>query len=254
MTAPPKFPQAAPYNAQRPPASARQHAAMVRIPGGTHTVGSPQRHPLANQAAMPEHRVAIRPFRSYDPTAATNAQFAEFLNALPVKPSGTALGGKVGAANIAPAERPRSLEFSSRPSPYTMIDLDDEDARIGVRDGRFVPRPRPKPPEPSGDRTDMGRRAAPRYPPGGVAPACRRKWSGRPRPGGLQGRPFPWVRRCPETAEAPPVHSSASRAGPPCRLAAGRAARPPKVCSIWRGSLLGRTQQHARPPLSVSRR
>lgn len=103
-------------------------------------IGSPAPHPLANRAAMPQHRVLIAPFR-IDRTEVSNAQFAEYMNALPVKPIGTALGGKVTSANIAQADRPLFLEFSSPPSPYTLIDLDDEDARIGVRDGRFVPNP-----------------------------------------------------------------------------------------------------------------
>jgi Sulfatase-modifying factor enzyme 1 len=54
---------------------------------------------------------------------------------------GDGLGGKVGPDNIAPADRALFLEFRSRPSPYTIIDLDDEDARIGVRDGRFAANP-----------------------------------------------------------------------------------------------------------------
>jgi formylglycine-generating enzyme required for sulfatase activity len=194
MTAPPKFPQAAQYNAQSSPASARQHAAMVRIPGGTYTVGSPQRHPLANPAAMPEHRVAIRPFR-LDRTEVTNAQFAEFLNALPVKPSGTALGGKVGPANIAPAERPLFLEFSSRPSPYTIIDLDDEDARIGVGDGRFVPNPGHEN-HPVTETTWAGALAYCRW--RGARLPTEVEWEAAAR--GLQGRPFPWGEAMP-TAE-----------------------------------------------------
>lgn len=136
----PRFPLAAKFEARIAPASAAQHAAMVAIAGGTYTIGSPDQHPLANRAAMPAHAVTLRAFK-LDRTEVTNAQFAEFMNALPVKPIGTALGGKVGPDNIAPADRAIFLEFSSQPSPYTMIDLDDEDARIGVRDGRFVPNP-----------------------------------------------------------------------------------------------------------------
>jgi formylglycine-generating enzyme required for sulfatase activity len=140
MTPPPVFPQAAAFDPKVAVASARQNSAMVRIPGGTYTIGSPAQHPLANQAAMPEHKVELKPFR-IDRTEVTNAHFAEFLNALPVKPTGTALGGKVRSANIPKTFHPVLLEFSSRPSPYTMVDLDDEEARIGVRDGRFAPNP-----------------------------------------------------------------------------------------------------------------
>jgi formylglycine-generating enzyme required for sulfatase activity len=94
MTPPPVFPQAAAFDPKVAPGSAREHAAMVRIPGGTYPIGSPAQHPLANKAAMPEHKVELKPFR-LDRREVTNAQFAEFLNALPVKPTGTALGGKV---------------------------------------------------------------------------------------------------------------------------------------------------------------
>ena len=135
----PKFPQAVVFDAKSVPASATQHAAMVRIPAGTYLIGSPENHPLANKVAVPAHRVTLQAFW-IDKTEVTNAQFAEFMNALPVKPIGTAVGGKVGPANIAPADRALLLEFDP-PSPYTMIDLDDEEARIGVRDGRFVPNP-----------------------------------------------------------------------------------------------------------------
>lgn len=139
-TPPPRFPAASAFNPRIAPASARQHEAMVRIPGGTYTIGSPAQHPLSDRLAMPEHKVTIKAFR-IDRTEVTNAQFAEFLNALPVKPQGTALGGKVSAANIPREFHSVLLEFSSRPSPYTMIDLDDNEALIGVRDGRFAPNP-----------------------------------------------------------------------------------------------------------------
>lgn len=140
MTPPPKFPQAAPFSERIAPLSAKQHTGMARIPGGSYAIGSPAEHPLADRIAMPRHQVTLKPFR-LDRTEVTNAQFAEFLNALPVKPSGNAAGGKVSAANIPPAFHAVLLEFSSRPSPYTLIDLDDEEALIGVRDGRFAPNP-----------------------------------------------------------------------------------------------------------------
>lgn len=140
MTPPPQFPTASRFSAESAPLSARQQREMARIAGGTYTIGSPAQHPLANKTAMPQHEVELKPFR-IDRTEVTNAQFAEYLNALPVKPSGTALGGKVTATNIPAPFHALLLEFNSRPSTYTIIDLDDEEARIGVRDGRFVPNP-----------------------------------------------------------------------------------------------------------------
>jgi len=186
MTPPPRFPQAAPFITQSAPASAKQHASMVRIPGGAYTIGSPAQHPLANRAALPAHRVTINPFR-IDRTEVTNAQFAEFMNALPVKPVGTALGGKVTPANIAPADRPLFLEFSSRPSPYTMIDLDDEDARVGVRDGRFVPNPGHDN-HPVTETTWAGALAYCRW--RGARLPTEVEWEAAAR--GMQGRAFPW--------------------------------------------------------------
>ena len=123
----PKFPQPAAFDAGSVPASAKQHAAMVRIAGGRYRIG----------ASGEEQTVELKAFR-IDRTEVTNAQFAEFLNALPVKPRGTAQGGKVSAANLAPADRALFLE---RTSSYSIVGLDDDEARIGLRDGRFAPDP-----------------------------------------------------------------------------------------------------------------
>jgi formylglycine-generating enzyme required for sulfatase activity len=194
LTPPPRFPQPTPFNPQIAPASARQQASMVQIPGGVYVVGSPAQHPLANRAAMPEHRVTINPFR-IDRTEVTNAQFAEFLNALPVKPIGTALGGKLALDNIALADRALFLEFSSRPSPYTIIDLDDEDARIGVRDGRFVPNPGHAD-HPVTETTWAGALAYCRW--RGARLPTEVEWEAAAR--GPKGRPFPWGEAMP-TAE-----------------------------------------------------
>lgn len=136
----PEFPRAEKFDAGRDPLSAKQSASMVTIAGGTYTIGSPDNHPLTNRAALPMHQVAIAGFK-IDRTEVTNAQFAEFLNALPIKPRGNALGGAVAPENIPQAGHRLFLEFSSKPSPYTMIDLDDSEARIGVRDGRFAANP-----------------------------------------------------------------------------------------------------------------
>jgi len=169
---------------------------MVRIPTGAYVIGSPAQHPLANRAAMPEHRVTIQPFR-IDRTEVTNAQFAEFLNALPVKPLGTALGGKLALANIAPADRQLFLEFSSRPSPYTMIDLDDEDARIGVRDGRFVPNPGHED-HPVTETTWAGALAYCRW--RGARLPTEVEWEAAAR--GPKARSFPWGEAMPTAALA----------------------------------------------------
>jgi iron(II)-dependent oxidoreductase len=164
---------------------------MVAIPGGRYTIGSPAQHALANKAAMPEHQVDIKPFR-IDRTETTNAQFAEYLNALPVKPLGEALGGKVTSENFAPTQRPLFLEFSSRPSPYTIIDLDDEDARIGVRNGRFIPNPGHEH-HPATEVTWAGALAYCTW--RGARLPTEVEWEGAAR--GREARPFPWGSQMP---------------------------------------------------------
>lgn len=134
MTLPPNLPHAEAFDPVRLPLSASQQREMVRITGGTYTIGSPAAHPLSSKIAMPEHQVELRPFR-IDRTEVTNGQFAEFLNMLPMKPSGTAPGGKVGTPHI-PVEF-RAVLLAS--GAYAIVQLDDDQARIGVRDGHFAP-------------------------------------------------------------------------------------------------------------------
>jgi formylglycine-generating enzyme required for sulfatase activity len=193
MTPPPTFPIAAPFTAVAHPASARQHQSMVRITGGTYTIGSPAQHPLADPLAMPEHKVAIKPFR-LDRTEVTNAQFAEFLNALPVKPTGTALGGEVSSANIPPEYRAMLLEFNSRPATYTLIDLDDNEALIGVQGGRFAPNPGFEN-HPMTETTWAGALAYCNW--RGARLPTEPEWEVAAR--GLQGRTFPWGEAAPTT-------------------------------------------------------
>lgn len=134
MRPPPVFPAAAAFSAEHAPLSARQHREMVPIAAGSYTLGAPSGHPLASAVAQPEHRVELRGFR-IDRTEVTNAQFAEYLNQLPVTLTGTATGRDIGAAHI-PAAFRGLLLIAGR---YPIIQIDDIDARIGVRNGRFVP-------------------------------------------------------------------------------------------------------------------
>lgn len=110
---------------------------MVRIAAGRYTLGAPAGDPRSADDARPSHAVTLASFR-IDRMEVTNAQFAEYLNALPLKPLGSARGGKASQANFAPADRSLFLE-AHQPRAYPLIGLDDDEARIGVRDGRFVP-------------------------------------------------------------------------------------------------------------------
>ena len=57
-----------------------------------------------------------------------------------MKPTGTARAGTATGANFPSAARPLFLE-SHEPRGYPIIGLDDDEVRIGLRDGRFEPEP-----------------------------------------------------------------------------------------------------------------
>ncbi len=136
----PAFPQAMRFNPKAAPKSAQHQASMILIPGGTYKIGAPSGDPRAAPDAFPAHRIKIAPFR-IDRTEVTNEQFAEFLNALPVSPIGTALGGELDPENIPEDHQYLLLQYLDPRPPYPIIQLDDEEARIGVRDGLFVANP-----------------------------------------------------------------------------------------------------------------
>src|SRR4051812_45502534 len=80
-----RFPTAAAFSAAIAPLSSRQHADMVRIAAGEYAIGAPAGDPRSAADAQPAHRVRIAALR-IDRTEVPNAQFVEYLNALPVKP------------------------------------------------------------------------------------------------------------------------------------------------------------------------
>lgn len=136
----PGFPAARPFQPADAPLSARQQQSMVRIPAGSYPIGAPEGETGAPADARPAHRVTLGAFL-IDRTEVTNAQFSEWLNALPVKPQGSARGGAATAAHI-PREQAWLFLEAVRPRPGpTIIGLDDLEARVGVRDGRFAPDP-----------------------------------------------------------------------------------------------------------------
>ena len=112
---------------------------MIRIPGGRYPLGAPAGDTRSASDASPAQTVPLEPFR-IDRTEVTNLQFAEFLNALPVEPTGTARAGTATGANFPFATRALFLE-SHKPRGYPIIGLDDDEVRIALRDGRFEPEP-----------------------------------------------------------------------------------------------------------------
>ena len=107
---------------------------MVAVPAGRYPIG----RDTGPTSQRPRHLVALDAFR-IDRTEVTNAAFAGYLNALrlPVR-------GSFGAGGITDVNGPRDTVrmLGTRPDGETykpLIELDDEDARIVLVDGRFEP-------------------------------------------------------------------------------------------------------------------
>ena len=109
-------------------------AQTIPIPAGRYPIG----RDTGPQSQRPAHSVVLAAFR-IERSEVTNAAFAEFLNALrlPVRSSFTsgAITGRNGSTE--------AVQLLSTPltdaSPVSYIELDDNDARIEMVDGHFVP-------------------------------------------------------------------------------------------------------------------
>jgi formylglycine-generating enzyme required for sulfatase activity len=105
----------------------------VRIAAGEYTLGS-DRGP---RDARPAHRVRLAAFE-IDRFEVTNAQFAEYLNSLPVRVLRDAAAGAATAADLSGAAAYRLFEGPERAERDALYALDDEQARVMLRGGRFV--------------------------------------------------------------------------------------------------------------------
>lgn len=125
---------AVPMSATTAPRSAAAQAGMIAIPAGNYPIG----RDTGPASERPRHVVAIKAFR-IDRTEVTNAAFAEYLNALKLPMKGSfgiagVSGRNADAATVALLGH--GLDGVSR---YPIIELDDEDARIKLVNGRFQP-------------------------------------------------------------------------------------------------------------------
>ena len=118
------------------PLSAAARQDMVAIAGGPYILGSEQ----GRDSARPQHTVTLDPF-AIDRTEVTNAQFAEYLNALDLQVVEDFEYTAAERRHFAEDTWPQLLEERHRRGMYPIIGLDDDEARIEVRDGRFVPAP-----------------------------------------------------------------------------------------------------------------
>jgi gamma-glutamyl hercynylcysteine S-oxide synthase len=134
--APPDFAAlgaASPTNATAPRSLAAQ-GAMVAVPAGAYTVGRED----GRRDQRPAHAVTLGAFW-IDALEVTNAAFAEYLNALGLPVGADFAAGEAGSADLPPEMMALLAEGAEGSGAYPIIALDDEQARIGIEDGRFVP-------------------------------------------------------------------------------------------------------------------
>lgn len=117
-------------------------AGMVLIPAGTYVIGRDE----GPQDERPAHRVALDAFW-LDRYEVTNAEFVAFLEAVLVEPSravqlvGDAAPGTANHRQIRGEGAPLLLENTRAPDPSTLVALNDDESRIGIRNGRLFVQP-----------------------------------------------------------------------------------------------------------------
>ncbi len=134
--APPDFSRLSPVplTQRDAPLSWRANTEMIPIPGGVYTIGRDDGPP----GERPAHALALQGFR-LDRTEVTNAAFAEFLNALQLEVTGSFAAGEIRSRNVSDQAFELLHEGRESSGPYPIIALDDDEARIGLNDGVFIP-------------------------------------------------------------------------------------------------------------------
>lgn len=160
---------------------------MVRIEGGTYPIGSPE----GRESAQPEHSVTLRPFL-IDAYEVTNQEFAAFLNTLDIQAKRDVPAGELSPDDVEGRDADRVWGGASG-DERTYIEMDDTDARIGIRNGKFVPEPGFSD-HPAPESTWAGGRVYCAW--RGARLPSEAEWEAAAR--GKEGRTYPW-------GEAPPT-------------------------------------------------
>lgn len=175
---------------ERAPLSAAASEGMVILAAGAYPIG----HPKARADARPAHVVSLEAF-ALDKTEVTNAQFAEYLNALDLKVRADFAYSEAAPDHFPEGTRRELLEQGIRPDRYPLIGLDDDQVRIEVRRGRFVAASGFEN-HPVAETTWRGARNYCAW--RGARLPTEAEWEAAAR--GLEGRTYPW-------GEAPPSKS-----------------------------------------------
>jgi iron(II)-dependent oxidoreductase len=165
---------------------------MVRIAGGTYTIGSDD----GPSDARPAHAVRLREF-FLDRHEVTNEMFAAFLASLAARPRRDAPAGQVTPADADGPDADRLFASRKTARRPALAELDDEDSRIGIMNGRFTPEPGYER-HPVQEVTWHGARAFCAW--RGARLPTEAEWEAAAR--GVQRRPYPWGDAKPTTEHA----------------------------------------------------
>jgi formylglycine-generating enzyme required for sulfatase activity len=113
-------------------------AGMVQIPGGTYTIGVNE----GPADERPAHQVTLRAFE-LDRHEVTNAEFVVFLESVLADPRsdlrlvGDAAPGQADGRVLRGAGAVLLMENTRAPDTRTLVAMNDDESRIGVRNGRL---------------------------------------------------------------------------------------------------------------------
>jgi formylglycine-generating enzyme required for sulfatase activity len=124
----------APVTRETAPISFAAQQTMIIVPAGAYPIGNAS----GPEDQKPRHMVALPDFR-IDRTEVTNAAFAEFLNALDVDIKRDFAAGAIAAESVGKGQFRLLAERAPGSNIYPIIALDDMQALIGARAGRFAP-------------------------------------------------------------------------------------------------------------------